>query len=199
MMNQETKRNIVKPVTRSTADMYKYFKTKNPKSRIPYWMFKEVIARFNKKSSDAVIFGQVLNLGNRLGHILIKKIKRNYRKPVVDWGQSKVLKKQLQDKGVALWTKDNPDGEKWMVFHSDPWYLRWAWGKKHLCRVKNQTVYKFVATSNKSKVGGDNSLDKLGNKGKLALANKINPTLHFAYEVNTESHYGNKRQQMVNS
>jgi len=190
MTNQLKNQKIVKPRTRSTNDMYKHYKVKYPKSKIPYWMFKEVIARFNKKVSNAVIFGQVLNLGNRLGHILIKKIKRNYSKPVVDWGQSKVLKKQLQDEGKLLWTKETPEGEKWMVFHSDPWYLRWAWSKKHICRVKNQTVYKFVATSNKSKTAGDNSLDKLGNKGKLALANRLNPTLHYSYEVNTQSHYG---------
>jgi hypothetical protein len=184
---------IVKPVTRSTADMYVFYKQKYPTSKIPYWMYKEVIARFNKKVSHAVIFGQVLNLGSKLGHLLIKKINRNYNKPVVDWGQSKALKKQLLAEGKTLWSKDNPDGEKWMVFHSDSWYLRWAWAKKYLCKVKHQGVYKFVPTSNKSKTAGDNSLDKLGNKGKLALANKLNPMLHFSYEINTQSHYGRNK------
>jgi hypothetical protein len=94
---------IVKPVTRSTADMYVFYKQKYPTSKIPYWMYKEVIARFNKKVSHAVIFGQVLNLGSKLGHLLIKKINRNYNKPVVDWGQSKALKKQLLAEGKTLW------------------------------------------------------------------------------------------------
>ena len=176
-------RNIVKPKTLSTADMYSFYKQKNTTSKIPYWMYKEVITRFNKKASNAVIFGQALNLTNRLGYVLIKKIKRNYEKPVVDWGKSKQLKKELLDKGIKLWTKEDPTGEMWMVYHSDPWYLRWAWFKKDRCRAKNNTVYKFEATSNKSKKAGDNSLDKLGNKGRLALANRLNPVLHHVYET----------------
>ena len=146
-------------------------------------MFKEVLARFNKKAADAVIFGQAFNFGSRIGHLLIKKIRRNYEKPVVDWGESKKLKASIIAKGLTPRDKDNPNGEDWLIYFSDPWYLRWAWSKKSLCRVKNQTVYKFVPTSNRSKKSGDNSMGKLGNKGKLVLANKINPTLHLSYEA----------------
>lgn len=180
------KQNIVKPKTLSTKDMYIYYKRKNPTSKIPYWMFKEVIARFNKKVANAIIFGQVLNLGNRLGYVLIKKIRRNYRKPMVNWGDSKVAKAELVNQGITPKDQNNPTGQEWMIFYTDPWYLRWAWGKKRICRVRNQTVYKFIPTSNKSKTAGDNSLDKLGNKGKLTLANKLNPTLHFVYENPTK-------------
>jgi hypothetical protein len=176
------RQNIVAPRNLSTKDMYGYYTQKNPTSKIPYWMFKEVIARFNKRAADAIIFGQVLNIGNRLGYILIKKIRRNYRKPVVNWGQSKTVKNDLIKAGITPKDENNPQGTEWMVFYTDPWYLRWAWSKKRICRVKNQTVYKFMPTSNKSKIAGDNSLDKLGNKGKLTLANKINPTLHYMYE-----------------
>lgn len=181
--------NIVAPRTHSTKEMYVFYKQKNPTSTIPYWMFKEVIAKYNKKVSDAIIFGQILNIGNRIGHILIKKISRNYRRPVVDWGASKRRKAQLIKDGIIPKDQNNPTGEEWMSFYSDPWYLRWAWVKKRICRVKNQTVYKFVPTSNKSKTAGDNSLSKLGNKGKLTYANKLNPTLHFIYShINKDIH-----------
>ena len=182
MEEVQKKQNIVGPRNLSTKDMYGYYIQKNPTSKIPYWMFKEVIARFNKRAADAIIFGQVLNIGNRLGYILIKKIRRNYRKPVVNWGESKTAKSELLRAGIVPKDENNPTGTEWMVFYTDPWYLRWAWSKKRICRVKNQTVYKFMPTSNKSKIAGDNSLDKLGNKGKLTLANKINPTLHYMYE-----------------
>lgn len=179
---ETTQKKIVAPKTLSAKEMFKYYKQKYPASKIPYWMFKEVIARFNKKASNSVIFGQVLNLGNRLGYILIKKIRRNYRKPVVNWGESKVLKANLIKQGITPKDETHPDGQEWMVFYTDPWYLRWAWSKKRICRVRNQTVFKFLATSNKSKTAGDHSLNKLGNKGKLALANRVNPMLHFSYE-----------------
>ena len=181
-MNEPTKKRIVKPKTYSTKHMYSYYKKRYPKSKIPYWMFKEVIARYNKKASDAVIFGGVLNLGAKLGDVIIKKIRRNYIKPEVNWGASRVEKQKLIDQGIVPKDETHPEGEEWMIFYSDPWYLRWAWSKKRVCKVKNQTVYKFIPTSNKSRKAGDNSLDKLGNKGKLALANQMNPNLHVIYE-----------------
>lgn len=187
MIETQQRRNgkkIVPPRTHSTKEMYSFYKTRFPKKKHePYWMFKEVIARFNKKAADAVIFGQVFNFGSRIGHLLIKKIRRNYQKPVVDWGESKKLKASIISKGLIPRDDGHPNGEDWLVYFSDPWYLRWAWSKKSLCRVKNQTVYKFVPTSNRSKTSGDNSMNKLGNKGKLVLANKLNPALHLAYEA----------------
>lgn len=181
MMEQKNGKLIRTPRAHSTKEMYAFYKAKYPKSKEPYWMFKEVIARYNKKTADAIIFGQVLNFDNKIGNLLIKKIRRNYEKPVVDWGASKKEKKKILAEGGTLWSEQNPSGEKWMIYHSDPWYLRFAWVKKRVCRVKNQTVYKFVPTSNRSKTEGDNNPAKLGNKGKLALAQKINPTLHLLY------------------
>lgn len=175
-------KKIVPPKSHSTKEMYEYYKTKNPKAREPYWMFKEVIARFNKKAADSVIFGQVLNFGNKIGYLLIKKIKRNYEKPVVDWGESKRVKSELIKAGLTPKEAGSTEGHDWLVYFSDAWYLRWAWVKRRVCRVKNQTVYKFTPTSNRSKTAGDNSPAKLGNKGKLVLANKLNPTLHLVYD-----------------
>jgi hypothetical protein len=185
---QEVKKNgkkIVAPKTHSTKAIYEFYKKKFPNSKIPYWMFKEVIARYNKRASDAVIFGSTLNLGSKLGQVLIKKIRRNYIKSVPDWGASKAMKQDLINKGITPKGPEHPEGEDWIVFFTDPWYLRWAWAKKRICKVRNQTVYKFMPTSNRSKMAGDNSLGKLGNKGKLVLANKINPNLHNLYEFRT--------------
>lgn len=178
-------KKIVSPKTHSTAGMYEFYKKKYPKSKIPYWMFKEVIARHNKGVADAVILGSVFNFGSGLGLLLIKKIKRSYRSllhPEPDWGASKRRKAELIEQGITPKDQDHPDGEEWIIFYTDPWYLRWAWSKKRICRVKNQTVYKFVPTSNQSKKANDNSIEKLGNKGKLALMNKLNPNLHIVYE-----------------
>lgn len=179
-MEQQNKL-IRPPRSHSTKDVYKYYKKKYNQAEEPYWLFKEVIARFNKKCADAVIWGQVFNFGSRLGHLVIKKIRRNYEKPVVDWGESKRIKAELLSLGKIPRNADNPDGEDWLVYYSDPWYLRWGWVKKRICRVKNQTVYKFVPTGNRSKKAGVNTPEVLGNRGKLALINRINPSLHMVY------------------
>jgi hypothetical protein len=179
---------IIEPRALSIKESYKFFLSKLPsgpvfkKSQIPYWMYKEVISRINKKASDAIILGDTFNLQNNLGYIRIKKIRRNYMKPVPDWGASNKLKAQLVAEGKTPKDETHPDGEEWIVFFTDPWYLRWAWIKKGVCRVKNQTVYEFRPTSNRSKTAGDNSLEKLGNKGKLVLANRTNPVLHSVYD-----------------
>lgn len=182
MEEHKTGKLIRPPRAHSTKEMYAHYKAKFPKSREPYWMFKEVISRFNKKAADAVIFGQVLNFGNKIGNLLIKKIRRNYKKPVVDWGESKLAKAQILASGGTP-RGNGVEGEDWLIYYSDPWYLRFAWIKKRICNVKNQTVYKFVPTSNRSKKAGDNSPARLGNKGKLVLANRINPVLHELYSV----------------
>lgn len=181
----ESKKKIVPPKIHSTVGMYSFFKKRNPGTKIPYWMFKEVIARHNKGVSEAVIQGSVFNFGSGLGLLLIKKIKRSWRSllhPVPDWGASNMRRKELEAQGIATKGPTNPDGEEWIIFFTDPWYLRWGWSKRRICRVKNQTVYKFIPTSNRSKKSGDTDIRKLGNKGKLALMNKLNPNLHVIYE-----------------
>lgn len=174
-------KQIKAPRAHSTKDVYKHYRTKNPTSEVPYWLFKEVVARCNKKAADAVIFGQIFNFGSKLGHLLIKKIPRNYERPVVDWGESKRVRTEVLAVGQVPKDSDHPDGENWLVYYSDPWYLRWGWVKKRICRVKNQTVYKFVPTGNRSKTAGVNTLDVLGNRGKLALMNRLDPGLHLSY------------------
>jgi len=181
MEEQRTGKRIQTPKTHTTIDMYKFYKKKYPESNIPEWMYKEVIFRNNKKAADSVIFGGVYNFGSHIGNLLIKKISRNYRKPIVNWGASKKLKADLLAAGETIRSAEQPEGKDWFIYFTDPWYLRWGWVKKHVCRVKNQSVYQFVPTGNKSKTAGDNSLDKLGNRGKLVLANNLNPALHMVY------------------
>lgn len=176
------KKRTVTPKSRSTKDMYAYYKKRNPDAKVPYWMYKEVLARFNKKAADAVIFGKSFNFGSRIGHLLIKKIRRNYEKAVVDWGESRKLKTQLIDAGEIPRSTDNPDGPAWLVYFSDPWYLRWAWLRKDVCKMKFSSVYKFIPTSDRSKKADNKDLSKLGNKGKLTLAVKLNPALTSLYE-----------------
>jgi len=180
---ERSHKQIKAPRAHSTKEVYKYYRSKYPTAEEPYWLFKEVIARCNKKAADAVIFGQIFNFGNRIGHLLIKKIPRNYERPVVDWGESRRVRSELIEVGKTPRDKVNTEGENWLVYYSDPWYLRWGWVKKRICRVKNQTVYKFVPTGNRSKKAGVNTLDVLGNRGKLALMNRLDPGLHLSYST----------------
>lgn len=192
-------KKIVEPRTHHVPDMYKYYiKKYEPTKRMnktKAWMYREVLSRYNKKVSDLVIFGQVLNLQNRLGYIRIRKIKRNYENPIVDWAASRKNKADIINSGGTPRGPKNPAGKDWVTLFDDPWYLRWAWVKRSVCKVRNHTVYKFTPTANKSKKAGDNSLDKLGNRGKLALANKANPLLHTQYEYFERNNYKTRHER----
>ena len=142
-----------------------------------YTLFKEIIARFNKKMSHSLVFeGKTLNLCNTLGYLKIKKIERNLTKDHIDWPASHKLKQRFIEEGKEIYSKDNPNGKKWFVYRSDPWYLRWGWIKnKGACRVKNQTVYSFNPTANRSN-------GMMGNKGLLSRSNMDDSLLHFKYD-----------------
>lgn len=176
------KKNTVVPKAKSTKHMYAFYKQKHPEAKEPYWMYKEVLARFNKKASDQIIFGKALNFGSRIGNLLIKKIRRNYEKAIIDWGESKKFKAQLIASGQTPRSDEHPNGENWLIYFSDPWYLRWAWARKDVCRVKFSSAYKFCPTSDRSKKADNKDLTKLGNKGKLVLAVRLNPALTSQFE-----------------
>ncbi len=173
---------IIEPRIHTPRDSYKFFKQTKQELDIPFWMYKEVLARVFRKVSDQIIFGGMFNLQNTLGYVRIKKIKRNYKKLVPDWGASNRLKAELLSQGKVPKDGLHPEGEEWLVFFSDPWYLRWAWLKAGVCKAKNSSVYMFRPTANRSKTAGDNTPAKLGNKGLLVLANKLNPILHYNYD-----------------
>ena len=151
-----------------------------------YKTFKSIITCFNKKAADAIIQGKLLYLGNNLGYSQIRKIVPVIRKGTIDWKASNEYKKELVAAGKKVRKTGDKEGEMWLIYKNDPWYLRWAWIKHytstlHLnltCRVKNNRVYAFYATNSTSNVG---KIKVPGNKTKLAQAQAQDPLLHTRY------------------
>ena len=143
---------------------------------IDYNMFKTVIYSYNQKAVRALIDdGSVLSLQEKLGYVYIKKIKQPSSMP--DWGASKQRKQELIKEGKTPKDQEHPDGENWIVFYENRFFLRWAWKKNNgACRVKNHTVYGFYPTQN-------SSAGVLGAKGLLVKANHENPMLHLKYQT----------------
>ncbi len=151
-MEQKVKKS--KPTRKSLTaiDMYASFKKDNPD--VSYLLYKEVLSRFNRKLSDAILLGYNFNPGFRLGRIRILKVKRKFKKPIIDWAESRKHQK------LGL--------EKYLVYYTDPWWFRWYWEKKK-CIVKNKSVYCFIPTcSNSRKDGNRNKLTKLLKSDPLA-------------------------------
>lgn len=114
----------------SAKDAFEYYKQKNPGTTVNYTFYKYVITEFNKMLTKHILDGNRFNMGHRLGYLKIKKIERTFNNPTIDWGETNKLIAQ---------------GIRQYVYYTDDHYYKWHWDK-HMCRVKNKSVYKFMTT-----------------------------------------------------
>ena len=81
------------------------------------------------------------------------------------------IEMSLLPKVLVSGIRITPDGQNWIVYWSDDYYLRFAWAKnKGACRVKNHKFYSFIPTNSKK-----------GPKKQLVKANRSNPLLYKTY------------------
>jgi len=164
------------PKSHTLKTMYEDYQEEvdNPLS---YSEYRDCCELFNMWSMDKVTDGYKLNMGSYLSTISVIRIPRNFDNPQVNWGATNKYKKELLS-GEAedapeggydesdLYSKDNPDGIKYFIYHTDKWYCRFYWAKKY-CKVRNKSAYRFKPTR------GDK-----GNKTKLKDKLKNND-LHY--------------------
>jgi hypothetical protein len=140
----------------TAKEMYSEFKKTHPE--VSYFMYKETLSRINKELSSLILEGHTLKLSKyKLGNIRIKKVKRRFVKPRINWGESMKRKNE----GIA----------EYFVYYTDDVWFRWYW-EKSKCSVKNKSVYSFAPTiSNSSKDGNKNKLTNLLKTNPLAALN----------------------------
>jgi len=170
------------PKSQTLKTMYEDYqeKTDDP---LTYSEYRDACELFNIYAMDKIINeGKTLNMGAYLSTLSVVKIKRNYANPQVNWGATNKYKKELlsgeaeeaPDDGYDeedLYSKDNPDGVKYFIYHTDDWYCRFYWNKKY-CKVRNKTAYRFRATR------GDK-----GNKTKLKEKLNNNSLHHRKFKI----------------
>jgi|SRR5690625_522692 len=129
-------------------------------------LFHSICEEFNERVMDEVIYkGREFNMGERLSTIEVVVADRNFNSPMVNWNESNKLKEELLSEGKELYSKDNPDGEKWFVYHTDDWYCKFHWNKSR-CVVQNKSVYRFTPT--RGKVGNKTKLKNFLREDQLA-------------------------------
>lgn len=127
------------------------------KRRLSYSEFRNVITEFNLKLIDRILEGYEFTVPYRLGKLSIKKIKRRFDKPMIDWGTTMKLK--------------NETGETKLVYFTDDYFCRWYWYKR-ACHVTNKSVYFFKPTTdNRTKKGATNKLSQLLKTNEYAHLN----------------------------
>ena len=136
------------------SDIYPYYVAEG--GTLDRALFKNICQDFNIQIMNHIIYeGGRFDMGNNLSTISIKRIKRNYKKPQVDWNASNQYRQELEEKGIELYNNQTGKGEKWLIYHDEEWYCRFFWQKKY-SKFKNKKAYKFIATRG-----------KVGNKTKL--------------------------------
>ena len=155
-------------MSKTLKDIYSSYE-----GELSYNNFRSCCELFNQLAMDKIIDGYSLNMGAYLSSIYIVKVDRNYNNPQVNWGATNKYKKELLEEGYSeedLYSKDNPDGIKYFIYHTDDWYCKFHWYKKG-CKVRNKSAYRFTATR------GDK-----GNKTKLKEKLNNNPLQHTKYK-----------------
>ena len=151
------------------TDMYRFYVADG--GTLPRALYKNICQDFNIKIMDHIIYDAgTFDMGNYLSTLNIRRIKRNFKNPHVDWKASNDYKEELLAEGKKLYDHETGEGTKWLIYHDEEWYCRFYWKKQH-ARFKNKSVYKFVATRG-----------KVGNKTKLIDHLNENSLNYIKYE-----------------
>jgi hypothetical protein len=121
-------------------DMYREFKKANPDTDITYAYYRSVLESFSNVLAEELLNGATFNMGQRLGTLRIKRIKRNPNSRTVDWNAT-----------IQMWAEERK--KEGFVYWTDETYYRWAWDKRKAI-VKNKSAYRFDPT------GGTKGLKK---------------------------------------
>ena len=79
-----------------------------------------------KKTIEYILEGETLRLGQGLGTIRVKKVKRNFSKPRIDWYETNKLKREGINK---------------FVYYTDSQWFRYYWEKRVFSRCRNEAYY----------------------------------------------------------
>ena len=139
----------------SFRKIYKDFeKDEDP---IPYEDFKHILESFNKKISEKIIKGYKFKVGYNLGTIKVLKKERKFKlnengnpTSAINWGASNKRKSELLEEGKKLYDKkEQPDGEEWLVYFTDKFFVRFSWNRTSTAiafSIKNIRTYSFKPT-----------------------------------------------------
>lgn len=133
--------------TYTLKDIYKFYKANG--GTLPKHLFKNICCDFNIHSMNKVIEeARSLDMGSNLGYIKIERIARNWSRPQVNWGESNKYKKELLEEGKQLFNEETGEGEKYLIYHTEPFYCRFKW-IRWSNRLPNKKLYNFKPTRGK--------------------------------------------------
>lgn len=119
---------------------YDKFDTKLNNKRVEvlnFGTFVLIIDTFFTRAKDAIIGGEVLNLGNRLGKIHMERVQRSFKNKKIDFAKTKKYP-MIEDPITGVKRREQ------IVYFTDDDWCRIAWKKTH--GITNETIYQFKPT-----------------------------------------------------
>lgn len=144
---------------------------------VPYPIYNTIQSIYMTEVCNHIIKGNTFNIGKYLGSIGIRIIKNNpdYRYNGINWSESNKLRKQLEENGCKIQTKDNPNGIPYLIkyYNEETVLIKWF---KVRSEMINKYKYKFRPMDNNNysiiNLNPKSVDDILNNKG-LGMFEKI--------------------------
>lgn len=127
-----------------------------------YEQFKAIVDEFFLAAKAAVIEGEAINLGNRIGKVCARRIERNHANRQINWKRTNLQEKVLSEKTGKMVPKRK-------IFFTDDDYCRIGLHKTG--GIRNEIVYEFCPAEN----------NKLGTGFKQEFTTALNRNILLKY------------------
>lgn len=141
-------------------------------------IYTRVVKSFYYKMRKELLKGNLWELGFGVGEIEVTRIKRivRYNKEgdqifQPDWRESMKKKKEIIKRGGTPRSKDDPDGEDWLVPNKEPYMVGFNW-KRSPSLLRNSYHFEFIPLRGKHNPATE-----------LFDYRRENPTADFNYRI----------------
>lgn len=104
--------------------------------------FNKVLRDMNELFTQELLQGKSIKLGHGVGPLYFIRVRRNFSRNTINWGASNAYKKSLEEQGVELYDKQTGKGEQWLIYYTDPFYVRLFWNSP-VTRIMNRELFTF--------------------------------------------------------
>ena len=113
---------------------------------IAYHEYVKINRMYNSYIAETLLKGGVVTLPHYIGQFSVQLVRRHPLRKAINWKESNIYKRFLLDNGKIIRSRDNPDGEGWLIFFTDTHYIRWRWNRR-FCKIANFNYYFFKVNS----------------------------------------------------
>lgn len=120
-------------------------------SEMPYTAFIYILRAYNLQNLRKILRGSNMTLGHQIGQIKLKEKPRQLSNSGhttgIDYVATKKLKQEILDRNGTLYSPDNPNGEKYLVYHTSDTHIWYTFYPDSRCLSQNSIKYRFTPSN----------------------------------------------------